>query len=152
MSVGKPSAPLSPALPPSVVLDTNTVLDWLVFRNPAVEAAAAAIGSGTLRWLACSEMRDELARTLKYRCLAKWNPDSEHTLATFDRHATLLPRPCAAPQNLRCSDPDDQVFLDLGLEHRARWLLTHDRALLRLAKRARPYGVSIVQARHFAPD
>ena len=96
-------------------------------------------------------MRDELARTLGYRNLAKWNPDSEHTLASFDRYTMRLDGPPPAPVNLRCSDPDDQVFIDLALAHRAPWLLTHDRALLRLAKRARLHGVCITQARHWRP-
>jgi predicted nucleic acid-binding protein len=112
-----------------VVLDTNTVLDWLVFEDPGAAAVAAAVRDGALRWLACAAMRDELARILGYRNLAKWNPDSERTLAAFDQYATRLPCPPPAPLNLRCSDPDDQVFIDLALAHQSTWLLTHDRAL-----------------------
>jgi len=134
-----------------VVLDTNTVLDWLVFQDPGVAAVATAIQGGNLRWLACAAMRDELARTLGYRSLARWKPDSERTLAMFDRYTTLLPPPPPAPLNLRCSDPDDQVFLDLSLAHKACWLLSHDRALLRLARRARTQGLCITQARHWLP-
>jgi uncharacterized protein len=134
---------------PAVVLDTNTVLDWLVFEDPGVTAVVAAIESGQLRWLACGAMRDELARTLLYRSLASWKPDSERTLSIFDRNAILVTKPSPAPLNLRCSDPDDQVFIDLALQHQARWLLTHDRALLRLAKRARLHSLCITQARHW---
>ena len=132
------------------MLDTNTVLDWLVFRDPGVAALVAAIEKGQLRWLACGAMRDELVRTLDYRSLARWKPDSERTLSTFDRYAKRLAQPSPAPLNLRCSDPDDQVFIDLALEHQAQWLLTHDRALLRLARRARSHGVCITQARHWS--
>lgn len=135
---------LPPSPAPAVVLDTNTVLDWLVFKDAGMAPVVAALQGGTLRWLACEAMRDELARTLAYRTLAKWLPDSEHVLATFDRHVCILAAPPPSPQHLRCSDPDDQVFLDLALAHRAQWLLTHDRALLRLARRARPLGLLIV--------
>lgn len=130
-----------------MVLDTNTVLDWLVFADDGMAPVAAALHSGALQWLACASMRDELARTLHYRTLARWKPDSERTLIAFDRWAQLQPVPPPAPQHLRCSDPDDQVFLDLALAHRARWLLTHDRALLRLARRVRPLGLHIVPPR-----
>jgi predicted nucleic acid-binding protein len=140
-----PPAPDAPA----VVLDTNTVLDWLVFEDASVAGVVAAIEGGQLRWLACDAMRDELVRTLTYRSLARWEPDSERTLSTFDRYVELVGQPWPAPLNPRCSDPDDQVFIDLALEHQARWLLTHDRALLRLAKRARIRGVCITQARHW---
>lgn len=133
-----------------MVLDTNTVLDWLVFEDAGMAAVAAAVEEGALAWLATAQMRDELARTLNYRTLARWQPDSERTLSTFDKHARLLPEPAAAPQHLRCSDPDDQVFLDLALAHGARWLLTHDRALLRLARRVRPLGLLIVPPRRWS--
>lgn len=132
-----------------MVLDTNTVLDWLVFGDASVAAVVAAIEGGQLRWLACGAMRDELARTLIYRSLAQWKPSSERALSTFDRYAKPLAQPSPAPLDLRCSDPDDQVFIDLALEHQARWLLTHDRALLRLAKRARSHGICITQARNW---
>ena len=145
-----PNLPFSPEpSAPGVVLDTNTLLDWLVFEDSGVAAVASAVQGGALRWLACAAMRDELARTLGYRSLKKWNPDSERTLAVFDHHTILLPTPPPASLNLRCSDPDDQVFIDLAVEHRASWLLTHDRALLRLSKRARSHGVCITQARHW---
>lgn len=144
--------PFSPELdPPAVVLDTNTVLDWLVFDEPSVAAVAVAVQRGALRWLACATMREELACTLTYRSLAKWKPDSERALSVFDQYAILFPCPPPAPLDLRCSDPDDQVFIDLALKHRASWLLTHDRALLRLAKRGRRHGVCITQARHWRP-
>lgn len=141
----------SPNLPPSdapaasaLVLDTNVVLDWLVFKDAQAGPVAAAVAAGNLRWLVCRRMRDELARTLTYAALAKWNPDSEHVLTVFDRHSQLQPDPPPAPLNLRCSDPDDQVFLDLALATGARWLLTHDRALLKLARRAGRSGLDIL--------
>ncbi len=137
------SAPASPV--PGLVLDTNAVLDWLVFRDTCAGAFSAAIESGAVRWLACARMREELALTLAYPALAKWNPDSEHTLTTFDRWAEPQADPPPAPLNLRCTDPDDQVFLDLALHAGARWLLTKDRAVLRLARRVRPLGLEILK-------
>jgi len=139
------------ASPPVVVLDTNTVLDWLVFRDPAVQPLATAVKAGTLRWLVCARMREELARTLTYTSLEHWKPDSERTLACFDRYAIAVPPPPAAPLSLRCSDPDDQVFLDLALAHGAGWLATRDKALLRLARRSRPFGLLILKPGDWHP-
>lgn len=132
-----------------MVLDTNTVLDWLVFRDAGMAPVVTAVQDGAMRWLACAAMREELTRTLSYRSLVKWQPDSEYALAMFDRHALLAPPPAASPPPLRCSDPDDQVFLDLALAHGARWLLTHDRALLRLARRVRPLGLLITAPKNW---
>lgn len=133
-----------------MVLDTNAVLDWLVFADPGMSAVASAMQGGELLWLASPSMRAELADTLRYRSLAKWLPDSERALDTFDRYAQVRPEPPPSPLQLRCSDPDDQVFLDLALAWRAKWLLTHDRALLRLAKRARAFGLQVMPPRGWA--
>lgn len=133
-----------PDAPPRIILDTNVVLDWLVFRNPAVLPLVTAVEQGHVQWIACAGMRSELARTLGYDNLARWVPDREQALAAFDAHALMLPEPATLPA-LRCSDPDDQVFLDLAVAAGASWLLTHDRALRRLARRARSLGVSVIQ-------
>jgi putative PIN family toxin of toxin-antitoxin system len=131
---------------PRVTLDTNVVLDWLVFRNPVVLPLVAAIEQRRVQWIACASMRTELARTLGYDNLARWAPNREQSLRTFDAHVLVLSEPVTLPA-LRCSDPDDQVFLDLAVASGARWLLTHDRALLRLARRARSLGVTVTQPR-----
>jgi putative PIN family toxin of toxin-antitoxin system len=137
---------LPPNGPERVVLDTNVVLDWLVFGNTAVRPVATAIEQGRLEWVACDSMRTELARTLSYDNLARWAPDRERSLACFDTRARLLPEPATLP-SLRCSDADDQVFIDLAAASGAHWLFTHDRALLRLARRSRSLGVVVMPPR-----
>jgi predicted nucleic acid-binding protein len=125
------------------VLDTNVVLDWLVFRNPRVHGLATALQAGALVWLSCAPMRAELAHMLASRRLVRWAPDVQAVLDVHDRLATLLASPSPALPRLRCSDPDDQVFIDLALAHRADWLWTHDRALLKLARKAAAFGLQI---------
>lgn len=134
----------APALP-GVVLDTNAVLDWLVFRDPRAARLVAALEGGAVQWLACPGMREEFGRTLEYRALTKWAPDRERALTVFDRLHQPCPPPPPTSPTWRCSDPDDQVFIDLALARRARWLVTHDRALLRLARRARAAGVLVLR-------
>jgi hypothetical protein len=56
---------------PRVVLDTNAVLDWLLFCNPAMKALAGAIESGSVRWIATARMRVELVATLNKPSLAR---------------------------------------------------------------------------------
>jgi predicted nucleic acid-binding protein len=43
---------------------------------------------------------------------------------------------------VRCRDPDDQMFIDLAVAHRAV-LLSKDALVLRLAKRLLPLGVVV---------
>jgi len=138
-----------PPRPPATVLDTNVVLDWLVFRDPGIVAIAAAVADGRLRWLATARMRAELAAVLARATLSRWTSDTAAALAGFDRHAAIRPPPPPAP--LLCTDPDDQDFVDLALAERADWLVTRDHALLALARRARPLGVKVVRPAHWRP-
>lgn len=137
---------------PKVVLDTNAVLDWLVFDDAGMAPLSAAIESGRLSWIATPRMREELLRTLAYPALGRWQPDVARTLQSFDCWAVPCAEPpptCAGP--MVCSDPDDQVFIDLALVQRARWLVTHDRALHKLGRRAALAGVHLVRPRDWPP-
>ena len=131
---------------PLVVLDTNAVLDWLVFGDPRIQPVLDALETGRLHWVACAVMRQEVAHMLGHASLVRWSPDATWALAHFDRLARIRPAPPANPHaRLRCTDADDQVFVDLALAEGASWLLTHDRALLKLARRAAARGLRILR-------
>jgi predicted nucleic acid-binding protein len=128
-----------------LVIDTNVVLDWLAFRHPVGVAIEAALTSGRCRWLCTHAIRDELARVVVRDSLRRWAIDRDALLAVFDQLAVDVgaPAPLSFAERLRCSDPDDQMFVDLAIARRAHALLTRDRAVLRLASRARSFGVLI---------
>ena len=129
---------------PTVVIDTNVLLDWLVFDDPRVRPLAEQILRGDVVWIACPAMREELAHMLSHHSLQRWSPDGERALAVFDSAVLQRPNPAAiAPAALRCTDIDDQVFIDLALAEGASQLFTRDRALLRLARKARGLGLEI---------
>ena len=136
---------------PRVVLDTNVALDWLVFRDAGTQALGLALDRGELCWLATLAMRAELAHMLAHASLARWAPDSERALASFDDLAVLTATP-ETPGPLRCRDPDDQMFIDLAVSASARWLLTRDKALLRLARRAAAFGLIVAPPLRWTPD
>ena len=131
--------------PPCVVLDTNVVLDWLVFRDPAVAALARAIEHGAMRWIATATMHEELEQVRTRGSLACRCPHPADVIALSRRWSdpAVDAVPSLADSGLRCSDPDDQPFVDLAATAGARWLFTRDRALLALARPARSYGVEI---------
>ncbi len=130
---------------PLAVIDTQVLLDWLVFADASVAPWVSAIERDEVRWIACLAMRAEFAHMVAHPQFARWQPESERALSIFDRHAEMRPDPAASSPRLRCRDADDQVFIDLALEHRASWLLTRDKALLALARRARPLGLEILK-------
>ncbi|HEX5373210.1 MAG TPA: PIN domain-containing protein [Aquabacterium sp.] len=127
-------------LPDIVILDTNALLDWRVFKDPAAHPIAEAILAGRMRWLACPSMEQEWHQVWPRSYLKPWQPEPMLTLTVF-QHATLVDEPPRGP--LRCKDPDDQVFIDLALHTQARWLFTKDAALLKLARRARLLGTEV---------
>ncbi len=129
-----------------VVLDTNVVLDLLVFDDPSTQPLKAALTAGALVWLATPAMRDELQRVLTYPQIAARlqvrNRSGAAVLAWFDRFSQPHAPGAACP--VACADKDDQMFVDLAFARRAD-LLSKDHAVLRLRKRLAPHGV-LVQA------
>ena len=125
-----------PVLQGPLVLDTNVALDLLVFDDPATRGLARLLAGAAVSWLATAAMRDELQRVLTYRHIAarllSQGQDGAGVLLQFDRLSRL--REVAAPAAIRCSDGDDQMFVDLAVAHRAV-LLSKDHAVLRLHRR-----------------
>ena len=129
----------------SAVLDTNVVLALYWFQDLRLERLAQALRTGQLRWLATSVMRDELAHVL-HRLQAAAHaervarPEDDEgcgtpdVLGIFDQWA--IP---AAPPSIgrvpRCTDAADQKFIDLALASRSHWLLSRDRAVLKLRRK-----------------
>ena len=134
------------AVVPALVLDTNVVLDWLVFRHPSCARLADHVGAGRIRWIASRAMRDELAHVLQRGVVDAWAPDLATLWATWEQHARPAESIALAGDatRLRCTDSDDQKFIDLALAHRARWLLSRDRAVLKVARRARLLGLEVL--------
>lgn len=142
------------AQPPAVVIDTQVVMDWLVFREARVAPLSQAVMTGQLRWLVAPAMRDELLHVLGRGVAAAYAPDLDFIKAQFDAHACEVPAAAAQPLagRLVCRDPDDQKFIDLALAASARWLVSRDKAVLALAKRARPRGLLILTPERWRPD
>ncbi|MDD2927090.1 putative toxin-antitoxin system toxin component, PIN family [Rhodoferax sp.] len=120
----------------ALVLDTNIVLDLLVFHDPATPPLKQALDQQTLRWLATAPMREELARVLSYpqivKSLAYHGVAAAEVLAGFDAQASLV---TVAPKaSVTCKDVDDQKFIDLAVQHQAL-LLSKDKAVLCMKKR-----------------
>ena len=148
-----PPSPGAPT-PPGLVLDTNVVLDWLLFRDPRVFAVTQAIEAGRVQWWATSALRDECFEVLARGVGAAYRPDLPANQAAWDSlarmHPPPPPRPLSAP--CRCSDVDDQKFIDFALHSGARWLLSHDKAVLRLAGQARRLGLLILPPPRWQPE
>ncbi|MET1116166.1 MAG: PIN domain-containing protein [Comamonas sp.] len=135
-----------------LVLDTNMVLDLLVFDDPAIAPVRALLEEGAVRWIAHTAQRVELERVLAYAQIAPrvaFHGLSAHSvLAAFDAAVDYLPE--APAIRVICKDPDDQHFLALAVQHQAL-LLSKDKAVLSLRKRLAPLGATVGNILLWAP-
>ena len=132
---------------PIAIVDTNALLDWRVFKDPAAQPLAEALTAGRMRWLASPSMEQEWHQVWPRSYLKRWAPDPMLTLTVF-QHAAFVDEPPRGPY--RCKDPDDQKFIDLAVQHRAT-LLSKDRAVWSMARRLATLGVSAGCAVQAAP-
>jgi putative PIN family toxin of toxin-antitoxin system len=139
-----------------VVLDSNVWIDILVFDDPHTRPIAAALESGTLAALIDARCLAELTYVLDYPQFVHRNVDKAAALAVVARLTQLVEQrePTESDGNVRplpqCKDRDDQKFLELAQAAQADWLVSKDRAVLKLAKRiARDFGFRIAQPAPF---
>lgn len=137
-----------------VVLDTNVVLDWLLFEDPRAAPLGQAVAAGQLRWWRSESMALELDRVLDYPALLPWlsrrGQSKAALMARAAQHATEALAAPPAPLTLRCADPDDQCFIDLALARPGSRLISRDNAVLALRKRALGAGIEILTPAQWA--
>lgn len=128
---------------PLLVLDTNVVLDLLHFDDVAVRPLGHALEDGRVRCVVSEATFDEWRRVLAY---PEFSLDAARQAALCERYRSLSSlAPEAAGQSLerspmpRCSDPDDQKFIELAAATQANGLVSKDRAVLKLRRRCAPY-------------
>jgi uncharacterized protein len=139
------------------VLDSNVWIDILVFDDPITRPIRAALEAGTLEALIDARCLKELTYVLDYPQFNRFAVNKSEALETVARLSQLVapdPLPEEAPPDTpplpKCRDRDDQKFLELAHAIRADWLVSKDRALLKLAKRtARDFGFRIAQPAPF---
>lgn len=127
----------------AAVLDTNVLLALWLFRDPAVEPLRAALAAGQLQAVRSAATDAEFAEVLRRPELFDVAPERQAALlAAWQAASTPVDAIHAAPWV--CRDPLDQKFLDLAMSAGATWLVTRDRDLLKLARKARRQGLAIV--------
>ncbi|SAK85047.1 nucleotide-binding protein [Caballeronia catudaia] len=145
----------APPLPMRVVLDSNVWIDILVFDDPATRPILAALVARTLEALIDERCLRELTRVLDYPQFVRMEVDKTAALATVARLSTLV---AATPDESerplpKCKDRDDQKFLELAHASGAAWLVSKDRAVLKLARRvARDFAFRIAEPKPFVVE
>lgn len=142
-----------PEIPMRIVLDTNAVLDLLLWHNPDFDALAQAIGAGRVRLLCDDACLRELRTVLRYD---KFGLTADAAASLYGRYAgqvDAIAPPDAAPVGLpRCRDREDQKFFDLAVRANADLLVSRDRAVLRMGRhRLCPPSLRVIAPPALAP-
>jgi putative PIN family toxin of toxin-antitoxin system len=133
----------SSASPLRVVLDTNVLVSLYVFTDSRFAPLRAGIDSGEWQAITNAACFGEFRRVLDYPMFALTQQQQADALAAYAAHVIHHDglAPVATVQLPRCKDRDDQKFLELARDSGANWLVTADKALLRLARRDKLRGL-----------
>jgi len=120
-----------------LVLDTNVVLDMLVFEDPVVRPLTEALATGEHTAWVDRETLGELEWVLAF---PTFKLDAAARQAAMDRYRSLVhlapeDAPDPVPPLPRCRDRADQKFLVLTARVGAAWLVSKDKRVLSLADR-----------------
>ena len=129
-------------MPQRVVLDTNVCLDLFVFHDPRWAVLLLALKSGDIEAVTREDCKMEWSIVLGYKHLPLDDESRACSVALFDSLISCIaPVPRSDILLPRCSDPDDQKFLELARDADAGVLITKDKALLKLARRIARLGL-----------
>jgi predicted nucleic acid-binding protein len=139
-----------------LVIDTNVVFDLLHFDDALARPLRLALEAGRVRCVVTDATLEEWRRVLAYpefaleptqqaALVARYQALSE-TARTVEGDAGLPHKGTPIHYGLkpvwsrmpRCSDPDDQKFIELAAAVRAQGLISKDRAVLKLRRRCAP--------------
>ncbi len=116
-----------------VVFDTNVVVSALLFRQGKLSWLREFWRSEKVIALVSRDTITELMRVLSYPKFKLDSGDIETLLSDYLPFAEVVDQILVTQEAPVCSDPDDQMFIDLALSGGARYLVTGDSDLLSMA-------------------
>jgi len=119
---------------PKLVLDTNILLDLFYFKDQSVEGLLNSLVEHKITAYTCADIWAELEEVLARKPFAQ---SFEQIKAIRDTNSSLFEwlTPGVKKSGIKCSDPDDQIFIELAVTIAPCYLITKDKDLLRLSKR-----------------
>jgi putative PIN family toxin of toxin-antitoxin system len=139
---------------PRLVLDTNVILDLLVFQDPAAEVIQTVLDARLVDAVRSEASMLELMDVIQRPNFKLSKGQQQIILKQWERASRLLENTTIEPAPFTCRDPDDQVFLDMAYSIRPALVLSKDLRVLELGTIAQRYGVEITsdyeRVRHFS--
>jgi predicted nucleic acid-binding protein len=138
--------PAAAALEKPIVLDTNVCLDLFVFHDPRWAPLLEAIETGAVQAVTRADCRDEYLHVLHYPHLPLDDSTRPRAAARFDALIRVVAPSARALRVPVCTDRDDQKFLEIARDAGAAVLISKDKAVLKLARRAAREGLFHIMA------
>lgn len=128
-----------PSQIPRVVLDIHVVLDFWHFNDGRTERLRRQVENGALQVVTSEALDEELCDVMSR---SAFTTSRQRVLQQWQTRATTVEVHQRAAW--RCRDPDDQKLLDLAVSAKALALITRDKALLVLARRAATTSATVL--------
>ena len=128
---------------PRVVLDTNVILDLLVFKDPSTELIRLLLDAKQVDAVRSEASMLELIDVIQRPAFKLSRADQATILEAWESSSRLLENTAIEPAPFTCRDPDDQVFIDIAYSLRPALLLSKDLRVLELRVIAKHHGVEI---------
>jgi putative PIN family toxin of toxin-antitoxin system len=128
---------------PRLVLDTNVILDLLVFKDPTAEPIRHLLDARLVDAVRSEASMRELIDVIQRPTFKLSQEEQEIILQAWESSARLLENAAIEQAPFACRDLDDQVFLDMAYSIRPALLLSKDLQVLELRAIAKPHGVEI---------
>lgn len=130
-----------------LVLDSNVWLDLLVFDDSAIYSLKMAMINRQVAVWVNSRCYTELLRVLDYPQFASL--DKQRALSWVQTHSSFCDKLSATnpvPILPICKDHDDQKFIELAYHCQAQFLITKDKALLKLSRQMqRKFAIAVLK-------
>jgi putative PIN family toxin of toxin-antitoxin system len=130
---------------PRIVLDTNVILDLLVFQDPAAEVVRMALDAKLVDAVRTKESMLELIDVIQRPRFKLSKEQQQAILNCWESSSSLLDVALITQAPFTCRDLDDQVFINMAFSIRPALLLSKDLHVLELRPIAMRYGVEITQ-------
>jgi putative PIN family toxin of toxin-antitoxin system len=128
---------------PVVVLDTNILLDILVFDDERAHPLRAALANQELDAVATQNTIEELADVISRPQFHLDEQTQKETILQWQSWARVIDELDLQVAPWKCKDRDDQVFINLAYTLKPATLITKDKLVLKIAKRAQKEQVTI---------
>jgi predicted nucleic acid-binding protein len=120
----------------TLILDTNILLDIFVFDDQRAHPLRVALSNRELDALVTEDTLDEFIDVISRSQFGLDKQKQAEILLQWQNWSRLVKQSDLQAAPWKCKDRDDQVFINLAFSFKPSTLISKDKLVLKLAKRA----------------